>query len=260
MSELIYGRRAIVAWLLGISASLIGCVPTYTDFDAFVVTPRQSHSQKPYVIEPPDVVMIIAPDAPEVHLSTHQLRPDGYITLALIGDHLASGRTPTQLSMEVQEKLNVFFEKLTSPVQIRVTSFASKFYYVAGETRAGPVVYTGNDTVFGAVMKAGLLRSSWPSKSVVIRPNEDGDLVRRMSIDLKSMIEKGDFSQNAILEEGDVVFVPINPMAQIGVAIQNVLAPVAPALSAIATPSRAAAAMAYPVGGGVYDSGSQYRE
>lgn len=240
------GVVVVLVWM-GVHCLLAGCAK-YTDFDAFVVTPRQSHSLKPYVIEPPDVITIIAPNATEIHNTSQRLRPDGYITLVLIGDMLASGKTPTLLAMEIQEKVYDYYEDVQ--VQVQVTRFNSKFYYMAGETRAGPVEYTGNDTVFDAVLRAGLLRSSWPKKGLLIRPNEDGELIRRLSIDFKAMIETGDLSRNAVLEEGDIVFVPINPLAMAGVMLQNLLAPVQPAISAIASPARAASAASLPIGGG----------
>lgn len=229
------------SWAVLPLAVLAGCAPHYMDRDAFVVTPRQSMSQKPYVIEPPDLITIVAPNAEEINGNSQQLRPDGYITLHLLGDVVAAGKTPTQLAMELQEKIAAYYEDVK--VQVQVAGFNSKFYYLAGQTRAGPYNYTGKDTVFTAVMRAGLPSSSWPSKAAVIRPNEDGELIRRMSVDLKSMIELGDFSYNAVLEEGDIVFVPINPLAAVGVAIGNLLAPVQPALSAVATPARVSTAL-----------------
>ena len=231
--------RALLTAAALVAVAQGGCSPHYTDFDHFQVAPSQSYSLKPYVIEPPDVIRIISPNAPEIHNVSQRLRPDGYITLHLVGDVLAADKTPKDLSQEIEEKIRDFYQDVK--VQVRVSAFNSKFYYVAGESRSGPVAYTGNDTVFSAVMRAGLPRSAWPEKAVVIRPNEDGDLIRRMSVDLKAMIEKGDFRHNAVLEEGDIVFVPINPLAAVGVLFQNLLAPIQPALSAVATPGRAAA-------------------
>ncbi|MAE64678.1 MAG: hypothetical protein CMJ18_10470 [Phycisphaeraceae bacterium] len=233
--------RCAALLLAGSTLTAVGCAPHYTDFDDFVVTPRQKYSQKPYVIEPPDSITIVAPNAPEIHNITQGLRPDGYITLHLLGDQLAAGKTPTILAMELQEKISSYYDDVK--VQVRVSGFNSKFYYMAGETRFGPSPFTGRDTVFTAVMRSGLPRSSWPQKAAVIRPNEDGELIRRMSVNLKTMIETGDLSRNAVLEEGDIVFIPINPLAAFGVAIQNLLVPVQPAISAVTTPARVQTAL-----------------
>ena len=59
-----------------------------------------------------------------------------------------------------------------------------------------------------------------------------------MSVNLKAMIETGDFKHNAVLEEGDIVWIPINPLAAVGVVTQNLLAPIQPVLNATTTPGR----------------------
>ncbi len=213
-----------------------GCVPKYTDYDAFMRTPRPIVGGKPYVIEPPDSILIIAPEAIEIDNENQGLRPDGYITLHLLGDVFAAGKTPVQLAAEIEEKVLQYYQDVT--VQVRVTSFNSKRFYMAGETSQGPRQYTGTDTVLDAVLSAGLPRSSWPEKVVVLRPNENADLIRRMSVNMKEMTQKGHLRYNAVLEEGDIVFVPINPLALVGVVVQNLLAPVDPAIRAVAAPGR----------------------
>jgi len=232
-----------VVVILGLAACLAGCVPPYADYDAFMKKPRPVAGGKPYVIEPPDVIRIIAPGAPEidsggggnVNVNHKTLRPDGMITLYLLGDVFAAGKTPTQLAAEIQEKILKYYEDVT--VQIEVVAFNSKKYYMAGETSIGPRPYTGHDTVLDAVLGAGVPRTSWPSHCVVLRPNEEGELIRRMRIDMKDMYEKGDLRYNALLEEGDIVYLPTNPVADVGIFIQNLLSPVQPAIAAAGTPA-----------------------
>jgi polysaccharide export outer membrane protein len=240
------GKTAAALCLAG---WLAGCVPAYADYDAFMKKPRPVVGGKAYVIEPPDAINIIAPGAPEIDTSgggaggggtngnngAKALRPDGMITLYLLGDVFAAGKTPSQLAAEIQEKILHYYEDVT--VQIEVVGFNSKFYYMAGETAIGPRPYTGHDTVLRAVLQSGIPRTSWPSHCVVLRPNEEGELIRRMRIDLKDMYEKGDLKYNALLEEGDIIFLPTNPVADVGIFIQNLLSPVQPAISAASTPA-----------------------
>lgn len=237
-------KLALLAIGMVVLIGPLGCAPPrYTDFDAFIKRPTPIVAGKPYVIEPPDTIRIIAPTAPEIHNVTTQVRPDGFITLYLLGDVFAAGKTPTQLGAEVEEKILKYYQDVT--VQVEVVGFNSKVYYMAGETGAGPRPYTGRDTVLDAVIQGGFARTAWPEKIVILRPNEQGDLIRRMSINAKDMVEKGDLKYNAILEEGDIVFVPINPFAAVGVVVQNILSPVQPIIQAASTPAQVAA-----VGGG----------
>lgn len=228
--------------LLALAAAQGGCAPHYTDYVAFIKKPRPIVGGKPYVIEPPDTIRLIAPNAPELHNTSVTLRPDGVITVYLLGDVFAAGKTPTQLASEIEEKILKYYQDVT--VQIEVTGFNSKVYYMAGETAMGPKPYTGKDTVLDAVLRAGIPRSAWPEKLVVLRPNEEEQLIRRMSVDFTDMIEKGDLKYNAVLEEGDIVFMPINPLAAIGVAVQNLLSPVTPIVSVAQQPAKVTTAVA----------------
>lgn len=227
--------------LLGLGAS--GCAPPqYGDYDSFIKRPMPIVAGKPYVIEPPDTLRVIAPTAPEIHNVEVQVRPDGYVTLYLLGDVFAAGKTPTQLAAEIEEKILKYYQDVT--VEVEVTGFNSKVFYMAGETAAGTRAYTGRDTILDAVIRDGFARTAWPEKIVVLRPNEQGDLIRRMTINAKDMVEKGDLKYNAVLEEGDIVFVPINPFAAVGVAVQNLLSPVQPLIQAASTPARVTAVSA----------------
>lgn len=229
-----------MAWLGG----SVGCVSDFKDYDAFVKKPRPIVGGKPYVIEPPDSIRIIAPNAPEIHNQAATIRPDGYITLYLLGDVFVVGKTPTQLASEIEEKILKYYQDVT--VQVEVTGFNSKVYYMAGETSMGPKPYTGKDDVLRAVLGAGIPRTAWPEKLVVLRPNEEGDLIRRMTIDFTDMIALGDLKYNAVLEEGDIIFMPTNPFAQVGIIVQNLLSPVQPAVQLAQTPASVAATPVKP--------------
>lgn len=217
-----------------------GCVPNYTDHKAFIKNPAPVVGGKPYIVEPPDTLRVIAPNAPELHDKEVTVRPDGYVTLYLVGDHFVAGKTPVQIAAEIEQKVLKYYQDVT--VQVEVIGFNSKVYYVAGETRNGPMPYTGKDTVLDAMLRSGIPRSSWPSKVLVLRPDGKGGTTKRMTIDINDMIKRGDVSNNAVLEEGDILYLPTHPLAQIGYTVQNILMPVNPILQGVATPGRAAAA------------------
>lgn len=229
-------QLALVLLLVFSLVGASGCATNYKDFEAFVKRPTPAAGGKPYVIEPPDTILIVSPETPEIDQQALTLRPDGYVTVALLGDIQAAGKTPTQLASEIQEMVLRYYQDAN--VQVQVANFASKRYYMAGETSAGPKPYTGKDFVLDAVLGAGVPRTAWPEKLVVIRPNEKGELIRRMTIDFNHMIQTGDLQHNALLEEGDILFMPINPLAAVGVAVQNLLSPVSPVIQTMQTPAR----------------------
>ena len=233
--------QRIRAVLFGVAAlsttlALVGCAPPkYTDFDAFIKSPRPLVGGKPYVLEPPDSLRVISPGAPEIDGQGGRIRPDGYITLHLLGDIFVAGKTPSQLGAEIEEKILRYYQDVS--VQVEVTGFNSKRYYMAGEAGQGPRSYTGKDTILDAVL-AGQRRSAWPEKLTILRPNEQGELIRRMTINFRDMYERGDLKYNAVLEVGDIIFMPINPLAALGVMVGNLLQPISPVIRAATTPQR----------------------
>jgi hypothetical protein len=58
-----------------------------------------------------------------------------------------------------------------------------------------------------------------------------------MTVDLTDMYEMGDLKYNAVLEEGDIVFIPTNPVAMVGIFIQNLISPVQPVIQAASVPA-----------------------
>ena len=68
----------------------------------------------------------------------------------------------------------------------------------------------------------------------------DGSDAHVMKVNMMHMVKKGDFSQNVLLKAGDVVYVPPNPLAAFGLAMQQVLLGIQPAASTIQVPASAA--------------------
>lgn len=67
-----------------------------------------------------------------------------------------------------------------------------------------------------------------------------------MVINLMAMVQKGDLSHNVLLKPNDVIYVPPNPLAAIGLAIQQLLFPIRPAAESVYLPAQAAAITAIP--------------
>jgi polysaccharide export outer membrane protein len=187
----------------------------------------------PPVAEP--IYRLQAPDEIEISILPQEelnrrvfIRPDGKISLPLIGDVAAEGLTP----MELSEKLTQEFSKYVKnpAVSVIVTGFFSKKIYVIGEVfRQGPVPYTGPMTAFEAVEEAGsFTRRASLGRVIVVR----GDLKspQVVDIDLKNVVKKGLTERDVYLQPSDIVFVPPNGFAKAGYAIEQVLFPFMPIL------------------------------
>ncbi len=130
------------------------------------------------------------------------VRPDGQITLPLIGDVPASGLTPLELGARITEKLSQFINR--PDVIVSVQAVRSKRYYVTGETlRPGAYPLVVPTTVLEALTQAGGFREFANTKNIAVLRGS-----KRFKFNYKDVIKGKNMSQNILLESGDYVIVP----------------------------------------------------
>lgn len=183
-----------------------------------------------YTIAPPDIITIHSPLAPELNNVKQQIAPDGTLNLDLLGHVAIAGKSP----QEVEELLTASLRTYYKDVKVHIdVEYKSQWYYVFGETaNSGPKRFTGRDTLVQALADAQPTRLAWPERVYVIKPSPDPDQRHVTVVNLKEIIQQGDATSNVLLAQDDIVYVPLNPLANIGVAVQNLLAPVQPVFQA----------------------------
>jgi polysaccharide export outer membrane protein len=135
-----------------------------------------------------------------------QVRPDGKITLPLIGDIEATGRTPIEMRDTIAKQLK---EYVTSPTVtvIVVEALASKIYVMGEVTHPGTMEMHGPTTVLQALAMAGGFKEFANTKDVkVLRPKDGTDSVETIKFNYKDVISGG--SKPFYLRSGDTVIVP----------------------------------------------------
>jgi len=183
-----------------------------------------------YRVQAPDSIRVTATSIKELDKLQARIRPDGKVTLNLVGDVYVAGMTPAEIAEELSRKLEKFYNKESIVISVDVTEFKSKHYYVFGQVVSpGPKAFTGSDTLLKVVAEAMLNDDAWPEKVVLIRPNEDKNVRQKVTIDVKQMYETGKADQNYMLEEGDLVYVPPSPLAEFRMKTERLLAPIIPA-------------------------------
>ena len=193
--------------LLVCAFMLSGCAKTYTDYSSFINEPRPVVTATEYRMAPPDTVQIYSKRVREIHRHTEVISPDGKINLPLLGRVYVAGKTTEEVEAELQLLAQEYYED--ADVSVRVRDYASKKIFVFGEvSRPGPYAYNGANTVLGTMAKAQPTRLADPTKIQVMRPNADGELIRKMTVDLDKMVKEGDTLLNAVMEEGDIIYVP----------------------------------------------------
>jgi polysaccharide biosynthesis/export protein len=135
-----------------------------------------------------------------------QVRPDGRITLPLVGDVAAAGQTPMQLQRKLAESLREF---VSNPVvTVMVTEVADRVVYVMGEVNTpGSVPLKGPMTVLQALAVAGGFKDFANKGGIkVLRKTPGSDRVETIPFSYKDALRSD--AHVFYLAEGDTVVVP----------------------------------------------------
>ena len=149
-------RWGVMAALVGSMVLLTGCGPTKKEmsqlqyFDKAYQLQTSPHG---YIINPPDVITVHAPLAPEVDKAVETIAPDGTISLGdLVQRVYIAGMTAKQAEDTIQERLRTFYTGVKVHIDV---DYKSQFYYVFGETNSpGAKPFTGRDTLVHALADA----------------------------------------------------------------------------------------------------------
>ncbi len=137
------------------------------------------------------------------------VRPDGKISLPLVNDMVAAGKTPTQLSTDIQDQLKKY---VNNPlVTVIVHSFVGPYSQqvrVLGEAqKPQSLAYRDHMTVLDAMIAVGGLTPLAAGDRATLVRNTDGKQVS-YGLRLDDLIKDGDMSANAPLAPGDVIIIP----------------------------------------------------
>ncbi|PKN49937.1 MAG: polysaccharide transporter [Deltaproteobacteria bacterium HGW-Deltaproteobacteria-20] len=196
-------RRLLI--LTTLVASLAACSPPPSNYP-YEKEPDPRRSE--YVIGVADRLSIRVWKNPELNTDI-EVRPDGTITMPLLGDVRAVDITPTELKKEIGKALSQYIKEAGAVVTVAVTEVNAYKVTVSGNVLQ-PGVYSSRQflTVADAVALAGgPNRFAKVNEVVLIRPNPKGG-VRRIPVDYEA-IQKGEqLRQNLVLVRGDTLFFP----------------------------------------------------
>jgi polysaccharide export outer membrane protein len=166
--------------------------------------PDAGTASSSYVIGPSDVLTVTVWKEPTLSGSI-LVRPDGMITVPLVGDVQAAGLTPLQLADQIAEKLKKYVQ--APNVSVVVGEIHSKVIYLLGEVgKRGPVEMTSGMTLLDAIAAAGGVTDYANVKKIYILRDHAGKH-ERIPVHYKEAL-KGNSEFNLILEPGDTIVVP----------------------------------------------------
>ena len=174
--------------------------------DAVKAAAPPSTSSDEFVIGPGDVLAINVWKESDIS-KVIPVRPDGRISLPLIGEVQSSGLTPKQLEAEITKRLKDYVADPS--VTVVVQEIRSQKINVLGMVaRPGSYIITNSPTVLDAIALAGGFRDFAKQKSIyVLRRNADGTQAR-LPFNYKEVIKGVNPAQNVKLQPQDTVVVP----------------------------------------------------
>ncbi len=158
-----------------------------------------------YRIAPGDVLRVTVWNEPS--LSTDAVvRLDGKITVPLVGDLQAAGRTPEELTIEIRGNLRRFLE--VPQVTVGVAAAGSARFYVIGEVMvSGSFALSGRITVLQALAIAGGFREfARRERIMIIRDGLQGRVA--ITFNYRDLESGTRLEQDIPLEPGDIIIVP----------------------------------------------------
>ena len=159
-----------------------------------------------YVIGPQDLLTIDVWHEPELSQSV-PVRPDGKISLPLIGDMEVSGLTPRTLQARLAKELDAYIHKPQVTVIVREVN-SRKFYIIGQIERPGTYSLSAHMTVLDALATAGGFRDFAKVQQIyLLRLRPDGSR-NRLHFDYKAAVNGRTLYRDIELQIGDTLVVP----------------------------------------------------
>lgn len=189
---------AALLWLLG-AAMAATAAPAPK-------TVAQGESPDTYAIGVGDVIEISVWKNPDLTV-TVPVRPDGRISVPLLGDVQAAGVTPLALKNVLT---NGFRDYITAPgVSVVVKEVNSQKIFVTGEVaKPGAYDLKSRTKVMQALAMAGGLTAYAKKRVIVLRDGQGGQGDRRIEVDLGAIVSGRHPEENITLQPGDTLVVP----------------------------------------------------
>lgn len=157
-----------------------------------------------FILQAEDQLRISFPGAPELDANL-QIRRDGVISVPIIGEVLAAGKTPSELEALLSEK----FENQLVSNEVMVVVVESHFtYYLEGEVQSPGIIRSFRQlSVLEAIIAAGGINKVTGKMKSVVVIRRKGNKYQHFELDLAAVID-GKKDSAFVLESYDIVSIP----------------------------------------------------
>jgi polysaccharide export outer membrane protein len=170
--------------------------------------PASALPSSEYIIGPGDRLNIFVWRNPELS-QTVEVRPDGRLSIPLVEDVVAIGKTPTQLARELEQRLSKYIKEpvVTVIAQGFVGPFNEQVRVIGEASQPRALPYRTDMTVLDAMIEVGgLTRYAAGNDAVIVRTAAGRQITYAVHLD--DLIKDGDVSSNVALQPGDILIIP----------------------------------------------------
>ncbi len=170
------------------------------------VAPPPAPSDSQYVIGKEDILSVQVWREPELSRLV-AVRPDGDISLPLVGEVAAAGKTPLELQKKLTELLVTYMKEPEVSVMVQDTR-SQRFSIIGQVMRPGAYPLSNPMTVLDALALAGGFRDfAKTEKMFILRINADGSR-QKIAVGYKKLVSVKGTTQNVELQVRDTLVVP----------------------------------------------------
>lgn len=168
--------------------------------------PQESAALDDYLLGPEDIIEVLVWKNPDISRVV-TIRPDGKVSLPLIGDVKAAGLNTVNLAQEITEQLKQFYKEPAS-VTVIVQQVNSYVIYIAGEVRnPGKFVVKSSTTFVQAITLAGgFTEFASPNKVILLRKSAEEQKEMLFKIKYRDILSGQ--QNNIMLKPNDNIIVP----------------------------------------------------
>lgn len=140
---------------------------------------------------------------------TVPVRPDGKITVSLIGDVPVADKTPVEVARDIEERLRSFVQDPVVTVIVTgfVGSFGQQVRVVGAAAEPAAILHRANMTALDVMIEVGGLTEFAAGNRTVLVREEKGER-KQYRLRLDDLVKDGDISANVLMQPGDILIIP----------------------------------------------------
>lgn len=196
------------AWIIRVASAAGALLAGCGSLETYPPAPAAAQvSEHLYRIGPLDVLNITVWRNPELSTIV-TVRPDGRVSIPLVDDVIAAGKSPSELARELEKGLVKLLRDPTVTVVVSgfTGTFGGQIRIVGEATRPQAVPFRQNMTILDVMIQAGGLTDYADGNGAVLVRGAEGG--KQYSVRLKDLLKRGDISANVAVMPGDIIIVP----------------------------------------------------